>query len=88
MGFENKEGFGNLFTNDKKGNEKAPDRKGEIMLGGVVWEIAGWIKEGKNGKFLSLSGKPKRDNPAQEPAPKPAKPVTGGFDDLDSDLPF
>lgn len=85
MSYEQKEGFGNLFTNDKKGNAKAPDRKGEIMLGGTVWEIAGWIKEGKNGNFLSLSGKPKQEKPVAKPAQP--KPAAGGFDELD-DIPF
>lgn len=79
----NKEGFGSIFTNDKKGNDKAPDRKGEIMLGGVVWELAGWIKEGAKGKYMSISGKVKGEKPAPKPAPKQDE-----VDPFDSDLPF
>lgn len=83
MAFEQREGSGNLFTNDKRGSDKAPDRRGEIMLGGTVWELAGWIKDGKNGKFLSLSGKPK----AAE-ASKPAQPKPQAADYFDDDIPF
>lgn len=45
---------GVLFKNDKKGNEKAPDYKGKINIDGKEKEIAGWIREGKSGQFLSL----------------------------------
>lgn len=61
MAWEHKDGSGSLFKNDKKGNEKAPDYRGELMTGGVLMEIAAWLKEGKNGKFLSLSVKPKQE---------------------------
>ena len=44
-----------LFRNDKKGNEKAPDYRGNLTLAdGEKKEIAAWVKEGKNGsKFLA-----------------------------------
>ena len=45
---------GVFFKNDKKGSEKAPDYKGKINVNGKEFELAGWIKEGKNGKFISL----------------------------------
>ena len=45
---------GVLFKNDKKGNEKAPDWKGKINIDGKEKEMAGWIREGKSGQFLSL----------------------------------
>jgi len=45
---------GILFTNDKKGNEKAPDYSGRIFFGDEEKQLAGWIREGKKGKFLSL----------------------------------
>ena len=47
-----------MFKAEQK-SEKAPGYRGDIMLNGVVYEIAAWVKEGKNGKFFSLSGKPK-----------------------------
>ncbi|HEX4877588.1 MAG TPA: hypothetical protein VFV31_13010 [Chitinophagaceae bacterium] len=45
---------GVLFTNDQKGNEKAPQYKGKINIGGKDYDLAGWEKQGKNGTFLSL----------------------------------
>jgi hypothetical protein len=59
MSWEPKEGSGSLFQTDK-GNERAPKWRGDIMLNGTVYELAGWVKETKKGdKFLSLSGKVK-----------------------------
>ena len=91
MAYEHKEGFGNLFKNDKKGNEKAPDYKGTIMAGGNVYDLAGWTKHGNNGSFLSISAKVKAPDANKEfaaqapvkPAPKidPKDPF-GDFEDL------
>ena len=62
-GFELREGQGNLFKNDKDGNEKRPDYRGEIkLLDGQTVKLAGWIKQGAKGSFLSLSiDKPRED---------------------------
>jgi len=79
MAWEHREGSGSLFKNDQKGNEKAPGYRGEILLGGVLYELAGWVKEGNTGKFFSLAGKPKEA--------KQAKPQ-GSIADMDSDIPF
>lgn len=47
---------GVLFKNDKKGNEKAPDYKGQIDADGTEYWIAAWRKESKEGvPFLSIS---------------------------------
>ena len=54
---ETKNNTGVLFTNDQKGNDKAPNYKGKVNLNGKEMEVAGWVKEGKNGKYLSLSFK-------------------------------
>ena len=73
MAWEQKEGSGSLFQNDKKGNEKAPGWRGDIMLGGTVYELAGWVKTTSKGdKFVSLAGKVKesRTNQAAEPTPE------------------
>jgi uncharacterized protein (DUF736 family) len=55
---------GVLFKNDKKGNEKAPDYKGKVNIEGKDKDIAGWIREGKSGKFISIkiSDMMKKDN--------------------------
>jgi uncharacterized protein (DUF736 family) len=54
---ETKNNTGVLFTNDQKGNEKAPNYKGKVNVNGKDMEVAGWIKEGKNGAYISLSFK-------------------------------
>ena len=48
-----------LFINDKKGNDKAPDRSGTLNVDGVDYFIDGWIKQGSKGPFLSGRIKPK-----------------------------
>jgi hypothetical protein len=67
MAYELNEGQGTLFRNDKKPEgSKQPDYRGEINVGGTVMEIAGWLKEGKNGKWMSLKVQPKQERePAQ-----------------------
>jgi hypothetical protein len=79
MAYEHKEGYGGLFKETEKKSEKGPDYKGNIMLGGVVYEIAGWKKEGGKGTFLSLKGQLPRD---AKPKGEWAKPED------DSSIPF
>lgn len=54
---------GVLFKNDRKTSDKQPDYKGDLNVGGVVFEIAAWIKEAKETgkKYMSLSIQPKRE---------------------------
>lgn len=52
--FQQRDGFGQLFRNDKAENEKHPSHKGTFLIDGVTYEIAAWIKEGKRGRFFSL----------------------------------
>lgn len=82
MAYEHKEGSGAIFKNAKKdAGSKQPDYRGNIMLGGVVYELAGWTKNGGQGPFLSINGKVQGQY--SKDAPKPAP-----MDELDSDLPF
>lgn len=74
-----------MFKAEQK-SEKAPGYRGDIMLGGVVYEISAWVKEGKNGKFFSLSGKPKGQVPVQSPSGP--FPTTGSIADMADDIPF
>lgn len=50
---------GVLFKNDRKEQESHPDYKGTINFNGQEFWLSAWIKQGKNGKFMSLSIKPK-----------------------------
>lgn len=77
MAFELREGQGTLFKNNKDGNEKRPDYRGEINVDGTVYELAAWIKEGRKGKYMSLNAKPKGGSEqdraiASGPPPPPA----------------
>jgi hypothetical protein len=83
MAYEQKESYGALFRETEKKNEKGPDYKGNIMLGGVVYELAGWKKEGTKGVFLSLKGQ----EPRQQDKPRAAAKPVSKFDDSDP-IPF
>ena len=67
---------GVLFKNESE-NEKAPAYKGKINVDGKDYELAAWIRDGKNGKFMSL----KVQGP-MKPKPEPT------FDEMPDDLPF
>jgi hypothetical protein len=49
---------GALFKNDRKQADKHADYTGKLNVGGKDYWISGWVKEGKSGKFFSLSVKP------------------------------
>jgi hypothetical protein len=93
--FIHKEGSGSFFQQQKK-TDKAPDWKGEIMIAGNLYEVAGWNKQGKNGTFISLSAQVKGSykSPVPDAPVKPqAKPdeqkiAVKGFEDFDDDIPF
>ncbi len=54
MTYEMKPGQGSLFRNNKEGNEKRPDYRGQMNVGGQLYDVSGWIKEGSKGKWMSL----------------------------------
>ena len=70
---------GVLFKNDRKESDKHPDYKGSINVGGKEMWLSAWIKEGKKGKFMSLSVSDKQV--AEKRAPAPAE-------DFDDKIPF
>lgn len=57
---------GALFKNDKEGNEKRPDYKGNYTDGeGNEFYVSAWIKESKKGdKYMSLSMQAKNKQPS------------------------
>lgn len=68
MAYEHKEGQGSLFKNEKA-NDRQPDFKGTIVIGGVTYEVAAWKKTARSGKeYMSLQ--------ASEPRKKSEEPVS------------
>lgn len=79
MTYVAKEGSGSLFKNNRKVSETHPDYTGSIMVNGKEHFLSAWVKEGKNGKFFSVSiGKVKEIKAFKE----------AGSDDLPDDMPF
>ena len=76
--YEQRDGQGSLFINEKKTSDKQPDYQGNVMINGKKMQIAGWKKQSKSGStFLSIQISEPRE--ATTAAAKPA------FDDK---LPF
>ena len=73
---------GALFRNHKKTQDSHPDHNGTINVDGKEYWLNAWVKDGKNGKFFSLSVKPKEQTSANQQS---------GSDlpnDADDDIPF
>lgn len=98
MAFEHKEGQGTLFKNDKQ-NERQPDFKGTINIGGVTYEIAAWEKTSqRGGSFLSLQASLPRERgeasptasslQRPEPAYQPSAPTFQQEAPMPSEEPF
>lgn len=95
MGYEAKNLSGALFKNDKEGNDKRPDYKGDCMINGVEYQIGAWLKVSAKGtKFMSLKfeAKQRQDVSSQASGGK-SESYSGGIrnqppaDDFD-DAPF
>jgi len=116
--YRENESEGALFQNTRKERDSQPDVNGRVMIcaedlkhlyeqakaeGGALLYINGWYKEGRNGKFISLS--PKAQYRAKPPssgnvndsggffggdAPKESAPPSGGGSgtDFDDSIPF
>ena len=82
MAYEAKPGTFSLFKNQNKQKETHPDYSGDGKdFDGNEIYVSAWLKDGKNGKFMSCSFKLKDAKPAAKQAP------ASTFDDLE-DAPF
>lgn len=61
---------GSIFKNDKKEEERHPDMTGTLNVNGTDYWISAWKKTSKAGtSFLSLSVRPKQEDPRQSSQP-------------------
>jgi hypothetical protein len=74
---------GILFKNDKATSDKSPTHTGKINIDGRELRLAAWVKEGKNGKFLSLKVSEFTNKPEAKPVAK-----AESFAEMPDDLPF
>ena len=61
-------GSGGLFRNNFKEKPNQPDFRGDITILGERYLLAGWLKKGKRGKYLSIVARP--DEQEREQAPQ------------------
>ena len=81
---------GTLGRNKRRESDKHPEYTGSAEIDGREFWISAWLKEGSDGKFFSLSFKPKEQKQggggqSQRPSQKPSQREPG---DEDDDTPF
>lgn len=83
MSYEQKDGSGALFKNQKQ-KDTHPDYKGNVRIAGVDYELAAWIKKSKSGTtYMSLNAQPKREKQERKDAPPASQ-----SDEYNDDIPF
>lgn len=107
MPYEQRDMSGSMFKNDDKfdpgtnivkqgANPDWPDRKGQAMIGGVMYWVSGWLKTSKGGQpWLSLSftaqgarGNPQVVGQRHEPGPSDAEAQSGDLPTGEDEIPF
>lgn len=78
---------GTLGENLYRRNERDADMKGKCQINGVEFNISGWLKQGKNGQFYSLSFT-ERTRDKVEPGSRIITPPAPRNDIPDDEVPF
>lgn len=81
------ENRGALFRNEERKTDKSPEYGGSLNVDGKDYYLSAWVKEGKKGKFFSLSVKPK-DAPMRDKIPATSKWAEPEADPYDDPVPF
>jgi len=84
-GYQHREGMGSMLANNKAADNH-PDWRGDFLLNGTLYEIAGWAGTTHGGKpRISLKVSPARERQAAAPQPAPTR---NRQDDLQDEVPF
>lgn len=79
---------GALFKNDRKTKDSQPGYTGSLNIEGVEYFMDAWVKDGKSGKFFSVSVKRKDKQPGgapqQQQSPQQGRqaPPQASYDDM------
>jgi hypothetical protein len=73
MSYTPKDNSGTLFKNDKREKETHPNAKGSALIDGTEYWVSAWTKEGKAGKFQSLSFERKDAKQAKAAPTRPSR---------------
>lgn len=80
-----KEGTGMLFRNENPKGDTSPQAIGSAMIDGQLYYLSAWTKEGKKGRYQSLSFSLPKEKDGSSSYPYKAKEDPSSMND---DIPF